>query len=191
LKTNGIIWLIIAGIQIIVGLFGAWFVLIVGVLNIVSAVTDIKNRERILTNQNGIVKAYQPITNAIITLIYNIVIGGLIGVLGSIYYLVFVRGFVMENKNQFLEMENENLIQNSTNSQDNKIIYVDVILTEQEAANGIQKEISLEGLQNPLKVNIPKNMKDGNVLALRNVKIVGKNKETSEKDIYIKIVIRK
>ena len=191
LKTNGIIWLVIACVQILIGLFGVWFTLIVGVLNIISAITDIKNSKRILTNQNGIVKAYEPITNAIIALIYNVVIGGIIGVLGSIYYLVFVRGFVMENKNQFLEMETENPIQNTPNIHNDKTIYVDVVLTEQEAINGVQKEITLDGMQSPLKVNFPKNMKEGNTLALRSVKISEKNGETTQKDVYIKIIIQK
>ena len=191
LKTNGIIWLVIACVQILIGLFGVWFTLIVGVLNIISAITDMKNSKRILTNQNGIVKAYEPITNAIIALIYNVVIGGIIGVLGSIYYLVFVRGFVMENKNQFLGMETENPIQNTPNMQNDKTKYVDVVLTEQEATNGVQKEITLDGLQNPLKVNLPKNMKEGNTLVLHNVKIMGKNGETIKKDVYIKIIIQK
>lgn len=191
LKTNGIIWLVIAIIQILVGLFGVWFTIIVGVLNIVSAITDIKNSKRILTNPNGIVKVYEPITNAVIALIYNVVIGGLIGVLGSIYYLVFVRGFVMENKNLFLEMETNNPIQDTPNIQNDNTVYVDVILTEQEAANGVQKEVSLEGLQSPLKVIFPKNVKDGNSLALHNVKIVGKNGESTKKDVHIKIIIQK
>lgn len=103
-KINGIIWLVIAGIQILIGLLGAWVTLIVGVMNIISAIQDIKISKRILSNQINIVKTYQPLTNAIITLIYNIVIGGVIGVIGSIYYLIFVRGFVMENKEQFLKM---------------------------------------------------------------------------------------
>ena len=34
-----------------------------------------------------------------------ILVGGFIGVLGSLYYLIFVRGFVMENKNRFLALE--------------------------------------------------------------------------------------
>ena len=55
-KTNGIIWIVIAIIQIIIGLCGTWLPLIVGVV-------------------------------------------------GSIYYFVALRGFVMENKNAFLALE--------------------------------------------------------------------------------------
>ncbi len=105
MNTNGIIWVVIACIQIIIGLSGVWFTLIVGVLNILSAVSDIKTSKAILTNPIGIVQNHTPISGAIVTLIYNVVIGGVIGVLGSIYYLVCVRGYVMENKAQFLEME--------------------------------------------------------------------------------------
>ena len=105
MNTNGIIWVVIACIQIIIGLSGVWFTLIVGVLNILSAVSDIKTSKAILTNPIGIVQNHTPISGAIVTLIYNVVIGGVIGVLGSIYYLVCVREYVMENKAQFLEME--------------------------------------------------------------------------------------
>ena len=72
-----------------------------------------------------------------------------------------------------------------------KTTYVDVVLTEQEAINGVQKEITLDGMQSPLKVNFPKNMKEGNILALRRVKISEKNGATTQKDVYIKIIIQK
>lgn len=107
LKISGIIWIIIACIQILIGIFGAWFVLIVGVVNIVSAIKNLQYSERILKNPIGIVKTFEPLTNAIITLVYNVIIGGLIGVLGSIYYMIFVRGFVMEHQKQFLLLEYE------------------------------------------------------------------------------------
>ena len=68
-KTNGIIWIVIACVQILIGILGAWFTLLVGVLNIISAIRDIKNSDRILTNPYGIVKAYEPITGPIVVLI--------------------------------------------------------------------------------------------------------------------------
>ena len=178
LQTNGIIWLVIAIIQLIIGLGGYWFTLIVGVLNLVFAVTDIKNSKRILSNQNGIVKAYESLTNPIIALVYNIVIGGVIGVIGSIYYLIFVRGFIMENKIQFLSIEADNEI------------HTEIILTEQEALNGVEKEVVIAGFEQPIKVNFPKNMKDGYTLALRNVKLSKKDGQTIKKDVYIKICVK-
>ena len=47
----------------------------------------------------------KPLTGPIITLIYNLLIGGVIGVAGSIYYFAAVRGYVMENEQAFLELE--------------------------------------------------------------------------------------
>jgi len=41
----------------------------------------------------------------IFTLVYNVLVGGVIGVVGSIYYFVALRGFVMENKTSFAEIE--------------------------------------------------------------------------------------
>ena len=112
LETLGVIWLVIAIIQIIMGVFGiimgvfgTWFTLIVGVLNIIYALTVLERSKRILLNQNGLVKIYSPITGYITTLVYNVLLGGVIGVVGSIYDFIFVRGFVMKNKDKFLAME--------------------------------------------------------------------------------------
>lgn len=104
-KMNGIIWIVIAVIQILVGLLGAWFTLIVGVLNIISAIKDLQYSKTVLQNPTGIVATFEPLASPIITLAYNLVIGGVIGVVGSIYYFVALRGFVMENKNAFLALE--------------------------------------------------------------------------------------
>lgn len=106
-KINGIIWLVIAVLQIIAGITGAWFVLIVGVLNIISAIKDINYSKTLLEHPTGIINAYEPLTGPIITFVYNLVIGGVIGVVGSIYYFVAIRNFVMENKNTFSEIENQ------------------------------------------------------------------------------------
>ena len=105
LRLNAIIWFIVAGVQIILGVCGAYFTLVIAVLNIISAVTDLNNSKKILENPCGIVKTYEPIVSGIITLVYNVVVGGVVGVAGSIYYLVGVRGFVMKNKQEFLTME--------------------------------------------------------------------------------------
>ena len=191
LQTNGIIWIVVAIIQLIIGLGGYWLALIVGVLNIISAVSDIKNSRRILSNQNGIVQAYESLTNPIIALVYNIVIGGVIGVLGSIYYLIFVRGFIMKNKIQFLAMETDapTGFDNSGISSD-KEIHTEILLTEQEALNGVEKEVVIAGFEQPIKVNFPKSMKDGYTLALRNVKLAEEDGQTIKKDVYIKICVK-
>ncbi|MDD6478967.1 MAG: zinc-ribbon domain-containing protein [Oscillospiraceae bacterium] len=107
LNTNGIIWLVIGVLQILGGLFVNWFLLIVGVLNIVSSFQDMKNSKRLLEKPNGIVAKFEPITGPVITLIYNLVIGGVIGVVGSIYYFVAIRNYVMENKQFFASLDAE------------------------------------------------------------------------------------
>lgn len=104
-KMNAIIWLVIGVLQIIIGLCGTWLPLIVGILNMISAVRDMNYSKTVLENPVGIVANFESLTSPVITLVYNLVIGGVIGVIGSIYYFVGLRGFVMENKNAFLALE--------------------------------------------------------------------------------------
>ena len=107
LNTNGIIWLVIGILQILGGLFINWFLLIVGVLNIISSVQDMQYSKTLLEKPNGIVAKFEPITGPVITLIYNLIIGGVIGVIGSIYYFLAIRNYVMENKQFFASLDTE------------------------------------------------------------------------------------
>lgn len=108
LNTNGIIWLVIGILQILGGIFINWFLLIVGVLNVISSVRDMKYSKTLLENSTGIVAKFEPLTGPIITLVYNLVIGGVIGVVGSIYYFFAIRNYVMENKQFFASLDAEN-----------------------------------------------------------------------------------
>ncbi len=108
LNTNGIIWLVIGILQIFGGIFINWFLLIVGVLNIISAVQDMQYSKTMLENPTGIVAKFEPLTGPIITLVYNLVIGGVIGVVGSIYYFFAIRNYVMENRQLFASLDEEN-----------------------------------------------------------------------------------
>lgn len=109
LNTNGIIWLVIGILQILGGIFINWFLLIVGVLNIVSAIQDMRYSKTLLEKPNGIVAKFEPLAGPIITLIYNLIFGGLIGVVGSIYYFVAIRNYVMANKQFFASLDTENI----------------------------------------------------------------------------------
>lgn len=116
MKINGIIWLIIGICQIVFGfiamlLFDGWFVMIVGALNIVSSIQDMNFSKQVLEKPVEIVKKFDSIIGPIIVLIYNLVIGGIIGVIGSIYYFVAIRSYVMENKEAFTAIENKAKIQ--------------------------------------------------------------------------------
>lgn len=107
MKTNAIIWIVIAAIQIIFGLLGNIAPLIIGILNLLSAISDIRTSKKFLSNPTGIVKDAKPLAGHIITLLYNFFIGGVIGVIGVVYYLVAIRGYVLENEQAFLEIEKE------------------------------------------------------------------------------------
>lgn len=108
LNTNGIIWLVIGILQVLGGVFINWFLLIVGVLNIISSMQDMQYSKTILEQPTGIVAKFEPITGPIITLVYNLVIGGVIGVIGSIYYFFAIRSYVMENKQFFAGFDSQN-----------------------------------------------------------------------------------
>ena len=105
LNTNGIIWLVIGILQVLGGLFINWFLLIVGVLNIISSVQDMQYSKTVLEDPSGIMAKFEPITGPVITLIYNLVIGGVIGVIGSVYYFIAIRNYVMENKQYFAALD--------------------------------------------------------------------------------------
>ena len=99
IKINSIIWLVI-GICQALCLFSPLTV-VVGVLNIISAVKGIKWSKDIFHYRVGLVNAYSPMVASIITLVYNLIFGGVVGVIGSIYYFICIRGYVMENKDYF------------------------------------------------------------------------------------------
>ena len=107
LNTNGIIWLVIGILQILGGIFINWFLLVVGVLNVISSVQDMQYSKALLEKPKGIVSKFESITGPVITLLYNLVIGGVIGVVGSIYYFFAIRNFVMENKQFFESLDAE------------------------------------------------------------------------------------
>jgi len=123
LKISGIIWVVIAAIQIILGIeCSGWWLLTVGALNIISAVKDIRRSSEILSDPTGIIGEHESVTGPTITLVYNIgvaIIGlsesnfvftpisllCLVGVIGSIYYFTAIRGLIMKNIHQFALLE--------------------------------------------------------------------------------------
>ncbi len=106
-KINGILWLIIGIIQIVLGMEYGWELMLVGGLNIASSIQDINYSKTVLTSPQGIVERFQSLTGPIVVLVYNLIFGGVIGVAGSVYYLVGVRDFVLSNEKIFAKY-NEN-----------------------------------------------------------------------------------
>ena len=106
MQIDGIIWCVIGAVQILMS-FLSPFTLIVGILNIISGYNDITYSQKFSAKPVGIIEKVKPLTMAIITLVYNLIIGGIIGVIGSIYYFVAVRGYVLEHEKEFAEIESQ------------------------------------------------------------------------------------
>ena len=70
---------------------------------------DMNYSKTLLKNPKGIVAKFEPITGPIITLVYNLVIGGIIGVAGSICYFLAIRNYVMEHKPFFASLDAESI----------------------------------------------------------------------------------
>ena len=110
IQINGIIWLAVGALQIILGILDIrenWFLLLVGAINLVYGVVDLKYSKDCLVRPIGIVKQAKPLVRTVIVLVYNLLIGAIIGVAGSIYYLVAVRAYILENEREFLEIEQQ------------------------------------------------------------------------------------
>lgn len=98
-KIGAIIWLVIGILQCFSFVFilsGAW--------NIYAAITRFKRSNAVLTPWNGIVNTYEnELTGIIISIVINVIFGGVIGVAGGIYDLLVVRDYVLKNKKVFEE----------------------------------------------------------------------------------------
>ncbi|MBE6687636.1 MAG: hypothetical protein E7591_10495 [Ruminococcaceae bacterium] len=98
-KISAIIWLVIGILQCL-----SCVAIIAGVWNIIAAVNGFKRSKNVLTPWPGIVAFYDKMmTNIIIALIVNLLVGGVIGVAGAIYDMLLVRNYVLENKKVFEE----------------------------------------------------------------------------------------
>ena len=128
-NTNGIIWIVLASLQVIIGLYylvsgvimldsyyteesgivniiSGLVVLVVAALNFVSASRDIKYSKELLVRPVGIVANFTPLGRHIGVLVYNVLFGGIIGVVGSIVSLC-IRNFVLTNRNYFDTLESQ------------------------------------------------------------------------------------
>ena len=95
-RINGIIWLIIGIAQLF-----CIYSIPLAIWNIWCAISNFRTAKRLPTYRVGLVGVYRPIVSPIINLILNFVLGAGFGVIGSLYYLIFVRGHVMSNQEYF------------------------------------------------------------------------------------------
>ena len=96
-RTAAIIWLVIGIAQCCTFVFS-----ISGIWNIYAAITRFRQAKRVLRPWRGLVNSYDGwITNIIICIVINCVFGGVVGILGAIYDLFAVRGYVLKNRAVF------------------------------------------------------------------------------------------
>ena len=96
-KLSATIWLIIGILQCCA--FSP-----VGIWNIYCATQGFKKAKNVLNPWQGIVASYDSqLTYIIIILIINLFFGWGFGVIGALYDLIAIRGYVLENKQLFEE----------------------------------------------------------------------------------------
>jgi len=107
-QTSGIIWTVIAVLQVIIAISGAWFTLIVAAVNGVVAYNSFQKAKKVRTPYPGMVVEYEKqLTGFIIALVYNAIFGGVIGVAGNIFDLI-TRNYVLTNRAVFESEAEEN-----------------------------------------------------------------------------------
>ena len=129
IRTQGIIWMIVCIIQYLAGIlylyaaidyswYGGFYVdepvylvmgifmILVAAVNTVLCVTNFKYSQEILQRPIGILNKYMPVGGIIGMIIYNILFGGLVGIVGAIYAFT-VRSFVLTNQMLFAQKERE------------------------------------------------------------------------------------
>ena len=107
-QTSGIIWTVIAVLQVIIGISGAWFTLIVALINGFAAYNSFQKAKKVRNPYPGMVAEYEKqLTSFIIALVYNAIFGGVIGVAGNIFDLI-TRNYVLTNRAAFESMAEEN-----------------------------------------------------------------------------------
>lgn len=126
-KTEAIIWVVIASLQLLLGIIlliqgislsgYSWtqdtamvyyvqglVLIVISIVNYKVSSNDFKYSREVLINPVGIVNKFSPIGGRIGNLIYNILFGGVIGVIGSIFGFV-TRSYVMNNATTFNNIE--------------------------------------------------------------------------------------
>ena len=111
-QTNAIIWGALGVVQIIIAMCtityygfatGIW-TLVVGILNVYSGYKDFTYSKDLLKKPVAIISRYESATTIVVALIYNLIFGGIIGIVGSLYE-ISIRNFVLNNKTEFEQAE--------------------------------------------------------------------------------------
>lgn len=98
-QLAAIIWLVIGITQVL-----SIAMIIAGAWNIYAAITRFKQAKAVENPWPGIVESYDKWqTNIIISIVINLLFGGVYGVAGALYDLFAVRAYVLENREAFAE----------------------------------------------------------------------------------------
>ena len=100
IHTESVIWIIISAFQIlsIVGI-------VCGIYNLIISISNIDASKKILERPVGIVRSFEPMTGHIVVLCINLFFGAFIGIIGSLYHILGVRGYVMSHRAEFERVE--------------------------------------------------------------------------------------
>lgn len=106
-QTSGIIWMVVAILQFIIGIAGMWFVLVVAIINAFAAYASFQKAKKVREPYPGMVEEYDKQLKAFIfSLAYNAIFGGVIGIAGNIFDLN-TRNYVLTNRAIFERMADE------------------------------------------------------------------------------------
>ena len=99
--VSGIIWICVGGIQTLISIFAFWYLIFVGIWNIVFGIKRVNKKDKLLyMSIDEIYNDYSSrLASIIVFLVLNVLFGGIIGVAGAIYDLV-VRNYVIQNIQQ-------------------------------------------------------------------------------------------
>jgi len=84
--------------------YGGISLLIIGIINLIGSQKNLAYADRIVEKPVNIFSDFQRVGHIIFALIYNMLFGGVIGIIGAIYQLT-VRNFVFANRLQLKHIE--------------------------------------------------------------------------------------
>lgn len=101
LDASAIIWAITGVLQIVAGVYLEKCLIVAGVFNVIYALNNSAYSQNLLKCPSEIISKFKPLLLPFFILFYNVAFGAGVGVIGSFYYFVFIRRFVMKNKKYF------------------------------------------------------------------------------------------
>lgn len=178
IKTEAIAWIVIASIQAVIALFSILLgefisgivILPIAILNFFVSMKDFDYEKKIAIQPVGIVEKYKPIGGYIFMLLFNLFMGGIIGMIGSIFCFV-TRNYVIQNEQQFIALENKYLNQESASE-----VVKNVHTTpNQESAQPVVRTATQQDVEeeNQKPVQLTESESDDSVRNKRIITIIG------------------